>query len=130
STASNATRNKSPSGGSSTASAEEQPSPRADRVEEPRRLDPGGGHLVELHHLVDHQARRTDLALELAPSIEMHLHPRDAPIGHPPVAGRLRSEQDRWETPQKPPPALLVAEVEPDVVRMEREPTTGFENPR
>ena len=58
----------------------------------------------------------------------MNLHAGHTAIGHVPVARVVRAAKDARHLPEQPAPALVVAEVEQQVVRVERESAADLED--
>ncbi len=80
---------------------------------------------MEWQHFLDPETGCAQLAFELAPSVEVHAHARDASVSHPAVAKfGLPQECSPGLTPQ-PLPSLTIAEVEPQIVDVKGESTTG-----
>ena len=87
------------------------------------------GDIVERDDLVDPEARRRSTLLELAPAVEMHLHSwgcRGRSSGDRP--GRSAARGPAAELPNEPAAALGIAQVEPEVVDVQGQPSAGAED--
>src|SRR4051812_39723326 len=80
---------------------------------------------VDGEHLVDLETRVSQVATQLTPAVEVDLHPGDAAINHPAVAYVWMAEEELDRLSEQPHSALGVAEVEVQVVSVQREPSPG-----
>ena len=65
--------------------SEDDPSPRAETVRKPGRVDRHRRHFVQRQDLLDLETRLAQLAFQLAPAIKVNLHSGDSAVVHAPV---------------------------------------------
>ncbi len=111
-----------------TACARKQSTRRRETSETARALDRQVGYVFQRHDLVDPKPRAVELALQLAPAIEVHFHVVNAPVGHPAVAHAGLQAQGPAKLAQQPEAALRIAKIEPEIVHVERQHRAGAED--
>src|SRR5208337_5641508 len=97
----------------------DDPAAGAKAGEKPGTVDRLVGHVLERNDLVDPESCSAQLALQLAPAIEVDFHAVDAPVGHPAVAHISLKTQGPAELAQQPETALRVVKIEPEVMHVQ-----------